>query len=48
MVATCLGGLDSAEILMRSVNFAGLEAAIQRGDWTAIKSRLGEEAAALE
>ena len=42
MVATRLGGLHSAEILMRSFDFAGLESAIQRGDWTAIESRLGE------
>ena len=48
MVAARLGGLHSAEILMRSVDFAGLEAAMQRGDWTAIESRLGDEAAALE
>ena len=48
MVAERLGGLHSAEILMRSVDFAGLEAAMQRGDWAAIESRLGDEAAALE
>jgi len=48
MVAARLGGLHSAEILMRSVDFAGLEAAMQRGEWTAIESRLGDEAAALE
>ena len=48
MVAARLGGLHSAEILMRSVDFAGFEAAMQRGDWTAIESRLGDEAAALE
>ena len=47
-VAERLGGLHSAEILMRSVDFAGLEAAMRRGDWTAIESRLGDEAAALE
>ena len=48
MVATCLGGLHSAEILLRSVEFAGLEAAMQCGGSTAIESRLGEEVAALE
>ena len=48
MVVARLGGLHSAEILMRSVDFAGLEAAMRRGDWTAIESRLGDEAAALE
>ena len=48
MVAERLGGLHSAEILMRSVDFAGFEAAMQRGDWAAIESRLGDEAAALE
>jgi aspartate racemase len=42
MVAARLGGLHSAEILMRSVDFAGLEAAMRRGDWGAIQSRLGE------
>ena len=33
MVATRLGGLPSAEILMRSVDFAGFEAAMRCGDW---------------
>ena len=42
LVAARLGGLHSAEILMRSVDFAGLEAAMRRGDWGAIQSRLGE------
>jgi aspartate racemase len=42
IVAAPLGGLHSAEILMRSVDFAGLEAAMRRGDWGAIQSRLGE------
>jgi len=46
-VAEARGGLHSAEILMRSVDFAGLEAAMQRGDWQLIEARLGEEAAAL-
>ena len=41
MVAACLGGLHLAEILMRSVDFAGLESAMPRGGWTAIKNRLG-------
>ena len=48
MVAVRLGGLHSTEILMRIVDFAGLETAMQRGDWMAIESRLGEGAAALE
>ena len=48
MVAERLGGLHSAEIFMRSVDFSGLEVAMQRGDWAAIESRLGDEAAALE
>ena len=42
MVAARLGGLHSTEIRMRSVDFAGLEAAMRRGDWGAIQSRLGE------
>jgi aspartate racemase len=33
---------------MRSVDFAGLEAAMRRGHWTAIESCLGDEVAALE
>ena len=32
MVAARLGGPHSAEILMRSVDFAGLEVAMQRGN----------------
>jgi len=36
MVAERLGGLHSAEILMRSVDFASLEAAMRRGDWDLI------------
>ena len=47
-VADRLGGLHSAEILMRSVDFAGLEDAMRRGDWALIERRLGDEAAALE
>ena len=47
MVTARLGGLHSAEILMRSVDFAGLEAAMRRVDWTAIESDLGDEVAAL-
>ena len=43
MLATRLGGLHSAEILIRSVDFAGLEVAMQDGDWRAIESRLGDE-----
>ena len=48
MVTARLGGLHSAEILMRSIDFARLEAAMRRGDWTAIESHLGDEVAALE
>ena len=46
-VAAARGGLHSAEILMRSVDFAGLEAAMRHGDWSGIEARLGDEAAAL-
>ena len=42
MVAARVGSLHSAEILMRSVDFAGIEAAMRRGDLGAIQSRLGE------
>lgn len=48
MVAERLGGLHSAEILMRSVDFASLEAAMRRGDWDLIETRLAGEAGALE
>jgi len=48
MLATRLGNLHSAEILIRSVDFARPEAAMQCGASTAIESRLGEEVAALE
>lgn len=48
MVADRLGGLHSADILMRSVDFSGLESAMRRGDWDMIETRLGNEAAALE
>lgn len=48
MVAERLGGLHSAEILMRSVDFAGFEAAMRRGDWPMIETRLAGEAHALE
>ena len=47
-VADRLGGLHSAEILMKSVDFAGLEAAMRDGDWAFIEARLGDEAVALE
>ena len=42
MVAARLGGLHSAEILERSVDFAGFKAAMRCGDWGSIESRLGE------
>ncbi len=32
MVATRLSGLHSAEILMRSVDFVGIESSMRRGD----------------
>ena len=43
MAAARLGGLHLAKILIRSVDFAGLEVAMQRGDWRAIESRLGDK-----
>ena len=46
-VAAARGGLHSAEILMRSVDFAGLEALMRQNDWAMIETRLGDEAAAL-
>ena len=46
-VAAARGGLHSAEILMRSVDFAELEDAMRRDDWAMIEARLGDEAAAL-
>ena len=48
MVSAPLGGVQSAEILMRSFDFARLEVAMRRDGSRAIKSRLEEEAAALE
>lgn len=48
MVADRLGGLHSADILMRSLDFAPLEEAMRRGDWSMIERRLGDEAAGLE
>ena len=46
-VAAAHGGLHSAEILMRSVDFAGLEDAMRLGDEAMIEARPGDEAAAL-
>ena len=48
LVAARLGGLHSADLIVRSVDFAGLEAAMGKGDWQAISLRLADEAAALE
>ena len=42
MVVARLGDFHLAEILMQSVDFAGLEAVMRRGDLGAIQSRLGE------
>ena len=35
-----IGGLHSAEILLASVDFAPLSAAMNRGDWSSIRSTL--------
>ena len=48
LVAERLGGLHSAELLVRSVDFAGFEAAMSRNDWQEIDLRLAGEATALE
>ena len=48
LAAERLGGLHSAELLVRSVDFAGLEAAMSAGDWQMIRARLAREAAMLE
>ena len=40
LVAERLGGLHSAELLVRSVDFAGFEAAMSRNDWQGIGLRL--------
>jgi aspartate racemase len=47
-VATRLGGLNSAELLVRSVNFAPLEDLQHRGEWRAIGSELADAAVSLE
>jgi aspartate racemase len=43
-----LGGLHSADILLRSVDFAPIEALQRAGDWAAAGALLGEIAAGLE
>jgi aspartate racemase len=43
-----LGGLHSADILLRSVDFAPIEALQRAGDWAAAGTILGEIAAGLE
>lgn len=48
LVAERLGGLHSADLLVRSVDFSVLEAAMSRGDWPMIAARLAAEAACLE
>ena len=42
-----LGGLHSADCLLRSVDFAGIEELQRRGDWDAAGRRLAAEARAL-
>lgn len=43
-----LGGLHAAELLVRSVDFAGIESLQAAGEWEAAGARLGAEAARLE
>ena len=43
-----LGGLHSPELLIRSVDFAAIEALQMRGDWAAAGAVLNREARALE
>ena len=47
-VAARLGGLHSADLLIRSVDFAPLEALQRAADWTAMARQLGEAGAALK
>ena len=44
MVKERLGGLNSAHLMMNSVNFAGLEACMREGDWATISATLVGEA----
>src|SRR3954453_11624888 len=43
-----LGGLHSADCLLRSVDFAGIEALQRHGDWEEAGRRLAAEARGLE
>ncbi len=47
-VAARLGGLHSADLLMRSVDFAEIEALQRAGDWAAAGRVLGEAGAGLK
>lgn len=47
-VARRLGGLHSADLLLRSVDFAAIESLQSTGDWDEAGRVLGREAAALE
>jgi hypothetical protein len=44
----CLGGLHSSELLIRSLDFATIEALQVNGDWDAAGATLNHEAKALE
>ncbi|MEO1471707.1 MAG: amino acid racemase, partial [Pseudomonadota bacterium] len=46
--AARLGGLHSAEIILRSVDFAPIAALQETGDWAAMGARLNREALGLE
>ena len=48
MVRSRLGGLASADCVLRSLDFAPVEEMQRRGDWEAAGSLLASEAAALE
>ena len=48
LVRERLGGLNSARVMLSSVNFAPLEEAMGRGDWDFIAETLGGEAGRLE
>lgn len=48
MVKDRLGGLNSAPIMMASVNFAELEACLSAGDWLQIEAILTEQARRVE
>ena len=48
LVRERLGGLNSARVMLSSVNFAPLEEAMGRGDWDSISEALCHEARQLE